>query len=219
MPAVRGVAIVLGVTALPAAGVAVAATGPTVQTDRGCYVVGQSVHFSGSGFAPQRSYDVAIDGVDFGQSQTDASGALSDHLVPGGLPAGSPQSVDQLDVSDGSSDAVATFTVTRAAGARFLASRGDPRSLRAAFQVWGFSPTGAAPQVYLHYVSPSGQPRDTVSLGRTGGQCGYLLTPRMRFFPFAPSTGRWTLQADTQQRYSSHPSGAVARIYVQIARG
>ena len=219
MPSVRGVAIALGVVALVAAGTAGAATAPTVQTDRGCYPVGQSVHFSGSGFAAQRAYEVAIDGVDFGQSETDGAGSLHDRLVPGGLPAGSAQSIDQLDVSDGSSDVTTTFTVTRSAGARFEASSGDPRALRAPFQVWGFSPGGVAVAVYVNYVSPSGQPRDTVALGRVGGQCGYLVTGPKRFFPFSPATGRWTLQADTQPGYSSRPRGPVARIYLNIARG
>ena len=218
MPAVRGVGIVIAVAAVVVARAAAAAA-PTVQTDRGCYLVGQSVSFNGSGFAPQRSYDTSIDGVDFGQSQTDSSGAFHAHLVPGGLPAGSPQSVEELEVTDGSSDASTTFTVTRAAGARFLASHGNPRTLRASFQVWGFSLDGSPHAVYMHYVSPGGQLRDTVPLGRTSGQCGYLLTPRMRFFPFSPSTGRWTLQADPQPRYSSQARGPVARIYVQIARG
>ncbi len=214
----RSVAIVLGVVLLSAVEAA-AVTAPVVQTEHGCYLVGQTVHFSGGGLAASRAYEVAVDGVDFGQSETDASGAFHGHLLPGGLPAGSPQSVDRLEVTDGSSDAATSFTVTRSAGARFLASRGDPRRLRASFQVWGFATNGSRHDTYVHYVSPSGQPSDTVRLGRTGGQCGYLLTPRMRFFPFSPSTGRWTLQVDTVARYSTHPSGPVARISVQIARG
>jgi hypothetical protein len=181
--------------------------------------VGNAVRFSGSGFAPDRTYDVAVDGVDFGRSKTDSAGSVSDHIVPGGLPAGVPQSADRLDISDGTTEATTTFTASRSAGARFLASTGDPRTLSAPFQVWGFSPRGAAVDVYLHYVSPSGNARSTLRLGRAGGQCGYLVTRRERVFPFSSSTGTWTLQVDTHRGYSSRPSGAVARIYVRIASG
>jgi hypothetical protein len=218
MPPVRVAWVAIG-GLLASAAVAVAAGPARVLTTRGCYLVGQSVRFAGSGLAPRRAYEVAIDGVDFGQSRTDATGAFHARVIPGGLPAGSAQSVDQLDVTDGSSDASATFTVTRAAGARFLASRGDPRRLRAPFQVWGFSPSGTPREIYVHYVSPSGQVPDTTDLGRAGGQCGYRLTPPVRFFPFSPSTGTWTLQVDTSRRYERRPAGPVARIVVRIASG
>jgi hypothetical protein len=124
--------------------------------------------------------------------------------------------VEHLAASDGSTNAQAAFTVTRTAGARFLASSGNPGTLKSKFQVWGFSRSGARRPVYLHYVSGSGQVRSTVSLGRTGGQCGYLLTKPRRVFPFSPPAGAWTLQADTRRAYSRHPSGPVARIGVQI---
>lgn len=221
MVRVLGVLVLAGDPGAGAPGAPAAVASPTarVRTDHGCYLVGRPVHFSGSAFAPSRAYDVTIDGVEFGQAQTDSSGGFQAHVVPGGLPAGSPQSVDQLEVTDGSSDATATFTVTRSAGARFLASGGEPRSLKAPFQTWGFSMQGAARTVFLHYVSPSGRGRETVQLGRTGGQCGYLVTRPMRVFPFSPSTGRWTLQVDTLAAYSSRPTGPVARISVRIARG
>jgi hypothetical protein len=218
MPRVRGPTIALAALLMLASGAA-AASAPVVSTDRGCYLVGQTVRVSGSGFAAGRAYDIAVDGVDFGGARTDASGTFTAHLVPGGLPADVAQSVDQVSASDGSSEAETEFTLTRSAGARFMASRGDPRGLRAPFQIWGFSLHGTVRSVYVHYVGPSGQPRETVRLGQTSGQCGYLLTPRTRFFPFSPSTGRWALQVDTQSRYASHPRGPVARIYVQIARG
>jgi len=200
-------------------GAAPAAARASVKTDHGCYAVGAPVGLTGTGFAANRTYDVAVDGVDFGQASTDASGGFSTQFVPGGLPAGRAQRVDQVDVSDGSSEANASFTVTRPTGARFEAVRGDARRLKAPFQAWDFSPDGARRTLYVHYVSPSGQSRTTVTLGQTTGQCGYLLTAPLRVFPFSPSVGRWTLQVDTASAYSARPSGAVARIGVVIRRG
>jgi hypothetical protein len=190
-----------------------------VRTNRGCYLVGQTVRVSGAGFAASRSYDVAIDGVDFGQSRTNQAGGFATSLVPGGLGAGVIQSIDQLDATDGTSSADTTFTVTRTAGARFLASGGDPHTLRAPFTVWGFALDGTVRPVYLHYVSPAGQLRMTTHLGTTGGQCGYLLTPARRVFPFNPSLGTWTLQVDSNRGYSDHPAGPAAVIRVDIHKG
>jgi hypothetical protein len=192
---------------------------PTVRTNRGCYLVGRRVKISGAGFAPGRSFDIAIDGVDFGQSATDSIGAFQTSLHPGGLPAGVAQAVEHLEAGDGTSIAAATFTLTRAAGARFLATSGSPSKLRAPFELWGFALDGSRRKVYVHYVSPAGAERETVRLGHTGGQCGYLRTPPRRIFPFAPSLGSWTLQVDTHARYSSRPHGPVARIRVQLRRG
>src|SRR5207248_1324784 len=97
------------------------------------------------------------------------------------------QHVDHLNATDGTQSADTTFTLTRPAQARFLAKRGNPNTLRAPFQVWGFALDGRVRAVYVHYVSPSGAMRQTVKLGKTGGQCGYLRTRRVRVFPFAPS--------------------------------
>lgn len=199
--------------AVPALG---ASPDPSVHTNRGCYLVGQRVIVRGSGFAPTRMFDVAIDGVDFGQSMTDATGGFSSPLIPGGLGAGQPQHVDHLDASDGSSSASAVFTVSRRAGGRILATSGNPHTLRAPFEVWGFALGGSRPTVYLHYVSPAAQVRMTSALGVAGGQCGYLHTRSRRVFPFSPALGGWTLQLDTSHSYVRRPRGPVVRIRIQI---
>jgi hypothetical protein len=194
-----------------------AATHPTIRTDRGCYLVGQRVKITGKGFAAARSYDVAVDGIDFGQSTTDVGGVFSSSLIPGGLGAGQAQHVHHLDVTDGTTNADASFTLTRTAGARFLASRGNPNTLRAPFEIWGFSLDGKRRALYLHYVDPGGHVKRSVALGHAGGQCGYLRTGKRAVFPFSPSVGTWTLQVDTSRRYAQHPTGPHARIRVGIA--
>lgn len=194
-----------------------AAATPLVQTDKGCYLVGQHVHVTGSGFAASRTFVVSIDGVYFGSSLTDASGSFSaGSLIPGGLAAGIAQAVDTLQASDGTELGSTKFTLTRTAGARILATTGNPRTLRAPFQIWGFALDGTPRAVYLHWVAPHGSVRRTAQLGTTGGQCGYLLTAKRRVFPFAPSKGTWTLQLDTRQQYARAPGGPVARIRVAI---
>ena len=205
-----GALATLALTATPA-------LAATVSTDHSCYLVGKKVTLTGSGFAVSRAYVVSVDDVYYGMSGTDANGAFSVTFGPGGLGANVAQAVDQLTATDGTSAASTTFTVTRPTGARFLAKKGNPATLRAPFELWDFSSSGASKAVYLHYVAPVGSVRQTVTLGHTGGECGYLKTKSMRVFPFKPTFGYWTLQVDTQPSYSRHPAGPVARILVGIA--
>lgn len=191
--------------------------GPTVTTDRACYVVGQTVQLSGSGFAPYRSYVVSIDGVYLGSSTTDGLGNLSVPLHPGGLPAGTAQHYEFLQVTDGTTTAQTNFTVSRRAGVAILNPRGGAASiLTGRFLVWGFSLSGISRPGYLHYLAPSGKLRKTVWLGLIQGPCGYLRTSVRRIFPFSVSPGTWTLQADTQQAYSRSPVGPMVRIRVVV---
>lgn len=187
-------------------------------TDKRCYLLNQAIQLSGSGFAATRAYVASVDGVYIPPSgETDSSGGFSVALHPGGLAAGVAQSVDHVDVTDGTSTAGSTFTLTRAAGARFVSATGTTvTTLRARLQVWGFALDGSARAVYLHYIAPSGRAHKTVSVGNTGGQCGYLRSPSRRVFPFTPSAGSWTLQVDTRSSYARHPGGPVARITVKL---
>jgi hypothetical protein len=191
-----------------------AAQAPAIKTG-GCAVVGKPVSLSGSGFAARREYVVSVDGVYFGESRTRANGSFHSSLRPGGLGAGVAQQVEQLEATDGTSLADTSFTLTRATGARFIAGSGTPGTLTAPFEVWDLSP-GARRQAYLHYVSPAGAARQTVALGMTTGQCGYLRTAKRKVFPFTPTLGTWTFQIDTRKAYSPHPGGPVARIQVGV---
>ncbi len=196
---------------------AAAASPPALHADRGCYLVGQRVHLTGARFAPRRQFDLALDGVDFGQSISDGVGAFKVTTVPGGLPAGVAQHVEHADASDGIIDASTAFTLTRPPGARFLATTGNLQTLRAPFQVWGFSRTGKRRPVYLHYVSPSHRVRDLVRLGNTSGQCGALHTRDVPLFPFSPAAGVWTLQIDTAPQYRAQAAGPVSRLRVRVS--
>jgi hypothetical protein len=172
---------------------------------------------SGSGFAAGREYVVSIDGVYFGHNTTNASGGFHTGLRPGGLGAGVAQSIEHVEATDGTVTARTAFTLTRPTGARFLATSGNPNTLRAQFQVWGFGLDGRQRPVYIHYVAPSGAVRRSVLIGNARGRCGYALTPARRVFPFKPTRGRWTLQLDSNPAYSSTPGGPVARIGVRIS--
>jgi hypothetical protein len=185
-----------------------------VHPDRQCYPVGAPVQLRGTGFASSRAYVVSIDGVYFGQDQTDSAGSFLSTLRPGGLDAGVVQAIERLEASDGTASATATFTVTRAAGAGFVTGAGNAQRLP--LEVWGFALDASPRRVFMHWVSPAGRARMTARIGNTGGQCGYLRTAPRAIFPFSPSRGTWTLQLDTRRQYSRRPAGPVARIRVRI---
>jgi hypothetical protein len=182
-----------------------------------CYQVGQKVSVKGSGFTAAVPYDISVDGVEFGQSETSASGAFTSSLYPGGLGAGQAQIADQLTASDGTTSATAKFTITRATGALFGAGSGGSPQRLVPFEVWDFAPRGPKVSVYLHYVAPDGKSTHTTSLGTTAGQCGSLVTSKKPLFPFSPGKGTWTLQFDTSASYSAAPTGKVARLRVAIS--
>jgi hypothetical protein len=214
----RARALIVAICVASCMGTAVALAQPSISTDRGCYLVGQTVNLSGQGFTPDSAYVVSLDGVYLGTRTADSHGNFAIPLHPGGLPAGAAQHMDHVKVSDGTNTGTATFTVTRSTGARILTSgSGSAQSIQARFQVWGFSLTGTPRQVYVHYVDPSGSQQARTLLGRIGGQCGYFTFPRQRLFPFSVSRGSWTLQFDTHKSYSPHPSGAVHKISVMVA--
>ncbi|HWF71929.1 MAG TPA: hypothetical protein VG186_01215 [Solirubrobacteraceae bacterium] len=211
----------------PAAATSAAAiAAPDLHTNQSCYLVRQRVAITGTGFAPSRMYQVAVDGINLGVGTTDAGGAFTASVIPGGLGANVVEEVHGLSATDGTSLTHTTVTVTRTTGARILAGTGTATTFRAPFQVWGFAlvhdkPTATlAPTrlpVYVHYLSPRKRLKRTLALGSTSGQCGYLRTLSRRVFPFLPSRGSWTLQLDTQRVYAAHPVGPVARIPVRVS--
>ena len=200
---------------------------PVLTTDRGCYTVGQPVAITGIGFAPTRTFQLTLDGIDLGTSTTNVLGGFTATIRPGGLGANRVQEIEGLTATDGTSTSKATITVTRKTGGRVIVTGGTTvTTLRAQFQVWGFAFVGGMPPasattstklpVYVHYVSPRKTLRRTVAVGNTGGQCGYLRSTARRLFPFVPSAGSWTLQLDTSRSYSKHPAGVVTRIDVRV---
>jgi hypothetical protein len=160
---------------------------------------------------------VTIDGVYLGSRTTDSTGSFSVPLHPGGLPAGAAQHLDGLQVTDGTITAQTTFMLTRSAGVHITNTAGGANSLTGQFLVWGFSLTGVARPVFVHYLTPAGRLKKTVSLGAAGGQCGYLRTARRRVFPFSVSTGTWTLQVDTRRSDSLTAAAPTVRIRVVIS--
>lgn len=219
-PAVAALAAVLACA--PAA----AAAPATLTTDARCYAQGASLQMSASGLTPRAPLTVTLDGqpLHYGDGSTPAAddgGAFAGSFATPALATGAHELRHALVVSDGAHRPRTRFTVSRPPGAAFEPATGDPRTLRARFEAWGFALGSAArprPRmpVWLHWVSPGGKARRSAKLGRTGGDCGALTSAPRRVFPFAPEPGRWLLVLDTHRRYRVQAGGPSAKISVNV---
>jgi hypothetical protein len=221
-PLLRRAALV-AVLACPLAASADAARAARLTTDARCYAQGAPLHMTANGLTPHAPLTVALDGQvlsyrDRSTPTADDAGSFASSFATPALAAGVVQQRHVLSVGDGTRRPRARFTVTRPTGADFQPSRGNPRTLRARFDVWGFALDGGASgaSVWLHWIGPSGKVRTSAALGPARGDCGALTTAPRRVFPFAPQAGRWLLVLDTHRRYRVQASGPRAKIPVHV---
>ncbi|MEA2180765.1 MAG: hypothetical protein QOG77_4062 [Solirubrobacteraceae bacterium] len=172
-----------------------------VELNRACYLEGARVGVSATGFAPRSTVTVRRDGTTIGTANADDVGAVQARFDAPQLPEGRREASPVLELSDGTTSAFARLPITRF-HASFAPSTGDPATMLVRFDVDGFGLLDAQPDVYVHYVGPSGVLRETVNLGRSRGVCGHLRTTSLRrLFPFRARAGTWTLQFDTRKTY------------------
>jgi hypothetical protein len=207
--------VALAAVLAPAA-LAAPASGAVVSLDRGCYLAaqpglprGQNMVLNGAGFAPNGAISIDINGSPAVSTTAGPDGSVS---VSRGLDAPAVRGRgfrDRVTVtaSDGTNLASATVP-TRKLAADFLPSRGNPRTLRVRFYVYGFGPLltalgrGTSQPVWMHVFDPSGRRRSTARVGRTSGACGDMRTARRRILPFALVNGTWRYRFTTSTRYS-----------------
>jgi hypothetical protein len=192
--------------------------GPQLITDLPCYLANRAVQLSGIGFPAATTYAVTLDDGGAGFGHASASGGISGTLTSPALPAGTTEATHQVTVLSSGGTASASFDVTQF-GASFAPATGNPRTLLVHYSVLGFglgpatiSGDPAPKGVYLHYVGPKGTAVRTAEIGITSGPCGSLPFSHLHhLFGFAPASGVWHLQFDTQKRYSAASVPRVVR--------
>ena len=167
----------------------------------------------GTGFTPGELVDAAIDGV-----VVDTATALPNGEVQGQVTAPyqergeRPFTLTLTEVDQPANKASAASRVTA------LAFRLKPRkkapSQRVRFIGRGFTDSAF---VYAHYVR-KGKLRKTVLLGAAQGPCGRIDVRRRQIPIDRPATGRWTLQVDNQQRFSTQPVSVFVRWAINVQR-
>jgi hypothetical protein len=221
LPRVASIACAIAALASSAAGAAAA----RLTTDARCYPQGAPLRLTASGLTAGAPLTVVLDGraLRYGDGSTptaDVAGSFASSFATPALASGATQEHHVLVVGDGRHEPRARFTVTRPTGAAFAPAGGDPRTLRARFEAWGFALAAPAGRpglpLWLHWVSPAGETRRSAPLGTAGGDCGALTTRPRRVFPFDPEAGRWLLVLDAHRRYRVHADGPRAKIPVHV---
>jgi hypothetical protein len=191
-PALAVAALTL-VLAVPAsASAATLAVSPV----KSCYRTGERVGLSGTGFTPNSTATIAVDGSSLGNAATDATGAIP----PGGT----------LTVAQRSGEKVKNVTATDNANP---ANVGSLQLRVSAFTV-GVRPRNGKPGARLRiaargFLGPGtlrahivkGRSRRTVRVGRLRGPCGSG-SFRKRLFSANTAPGVYRVQFDTRRRYS-----------------
>jgi hypothetical protein len=197
----RRTAAALGlVAALVPAG---AAHAGTVNLDHACYVEGDPMLATGSGFTPGAALTLSGNGAS-ATATADASGAFSAQLAAPANPTSGPRPSDikayTLNVQNAGDPS--QNTSVRYQVANFTADRGTSRDPQAK-RTWYFSgfPTGST--IYGHFRF-GGRTLANYRFGTATGACG-LLHARARGIPVRHlRLGTWRLQLDTHPRYDAN---------------
>lgn len=182
-----------------------------------------TVQLTGRGFTPNAAYQVLLDGraLAGAAGRADAAGNVSSRFIAPSVGVASRtarQHAFRVGVVEGTNRPTTSFTVSRLLAA-FRPARGNPRTLRVRFSMWGFSLLGQTrPPLYVHYVAPSGRVARTVKFKNATGTCGFRRTVRRKLFGFTPRRGTWRLQFDTRKRYARGTSRSSFLFYtVRVA--
>lgn len=195
-----GVATVLAAPASAPAGTPPAGT---VTPLRDCYLNDGSstkAAIAATGFTPGSLLTVFVDGAQAASATADGTGSVTGTIPVPELASNVGEKEHQVTVNDGTSSASATVSTTRVRG-DFTPSSGNPRTLKVSFSAFGMNLIKPS-TVYVHYVTPKGKLKWTISLGRAKGACGHITgTKKRKLFPFTAQRGRWILQYDTSRTY------------------
>jgi len=166
----------------------------------------------GSGYTPGGLVLLGSGTTTIGSAVADAKGNFRQkYQIPAPPDAGlnahdAPFTFFATDNTDGTLNATVTFRTAQVFGDFNPGESLHPDTVRVRFSAFGFAaglpPGSPNPIVYLHYVTPKGKPKLTISLGRGTGVCGSIAKTRLRrLFPFRAQSGTWALQFDTRKVY------------------
>jgi hypothetical protein len=202
-----------------------AAEAAEIQPLKPCYVTAntpsgpqqEGVAISASGFTPNSTVDLAIDGASVGTAlQTDASGLLNlsaSQVKAPFIPEGSRQFTVTLTETTNPANTVSTTSMTTALGVDVKPRQARP-SRRIRFKGSGF--TGDKP-VYAHYVYRN-KLRKTVRMARKTTDCGDWTSHRRQIPVDDPGQGNWIVQFDQSKKFrdARKPNSGLKSVFVLI---
>jgi hypothetical protein len=202
-----------------------AAEAAVIQPLKPCYVTAntpagpqqEGVAISASGFTPNSTVDLAIDGALVGQGlQTDATGSLNlaaSQVKAPFIPKGTREFTVTLTETGNPANTASATALTTALGVSLKPERARPdRTIR--FKGSGFVDDKP---VYAHYVYKN-KLRKTVRMARKTTDCGGWTSHRDQIPVSEPDTGNWIVQFDQSKRYRNarNPNSGLRSVFVLI---
>jgi hypothetical protein len=178
------------------AAMAAAADAATVAIDPvvPCYLAGDEVAMTGTGFTAGGAVDVTIDGKSLGGLTADPSGNIAATITLGGMKAVKSHTLTATETANPANTASVTYTGTT------LQVTVKPKNARAGKRLklrgYGFL---AGPKVYMH-VRGHGYSADQL-VGRPAQPCG-TWSARKHIVPSTASPGKYKVQFDAKKKYS-----------------
>src|SRR5262245_51455846 len=186
------------ITIVMAGGVVLAADAQaqslTITPPKPCYLAGEQITGTATGFTPGGLVDFAIDGTSLGPLVADGSGTVAAPIVLGGMRGAKSHGLTATDQTNPAIVANAAYlgTTRRVVVKPTNAPAGRARRLTG----YGFL---NARRVYIH-VRGNGYSADK-RIARPGGPCGTFAT-RQVIVPSSAGRGRYLVQFDAKKRYS-----------------
>ena len=188
-------AMTVGLAGTAAAAGTAHAQAISITPAKACYLGGDAVSLSGSGFTPGGPVDVSIDGTSLGQTAADAAGNIAGEIRLGTMRGVKSHAMTATDQTNPALIASVSYlgTTNRVSVRPQNARAGTKRRLRGS----GFL---AGPRVYMHVRGPGGYRADK-RIARAKAPCGTFAV-RRQIVGSGASVGRYRVQFDAVRRYS-----------------
>jgi hypothetical protein len=190
--------VAAAVLILPASSMAAALA---VFPPKPCYRSGERVTLFGTGFTPNASAAVALDGKPLGFATSNAQGTLSGQVRLGSIRGERNRVLTAVDQANQANQASVPFHATGVAVSVKPRRAGPGKRVRV--KAYGF--TGSR-RLYAHVRR--GRFRRNVGLGRLKGSCGKL-SRRVKVLSKGTRPGIYIVQFDGKRRYSKKTVPAI----------
>jgi hypothetical protein len=166
----------------------------TMAPAKPCYLSGEQVTTTATGFTPGGLVDFAIDGKALGPLVADPAGTVVGSLTLGGMRGAKSHGLSATDQTNPAVVANVAFlgTTRQVVVKPSDAAAGTPRRLKG----YGFF---AGPRVYMH-VRGNGYSSDK-RIAKPSGPCGTFATRKV-IVPASAGLGRYRVQFDHKKKYS-----------------
>lgn len=166
-----------------------------------CFRSGERVILFGTGFTPNSSAAVALDGKPLGFAASDAQGVIRGQVTLGSIRGERNRVLTAVDQANQANQATAPLHASGVAVSVKPRRAGPGKRVRV--KAYGF--TGSR-RLYAHVRR--GRFRRNVGLGRLRGSCGKL-SRRLRVFSKSTRPGVYIVQFDGKRRYSKKTVPAI----------